>query len=232
LHPRAPAATTDAEFDNPGDLDWGQVGTDIKNRYGNVEIELLFSASLCRFRVLPWISSNATVSKVRDYVEDTFSRLADVSRDSHHFQIDLPEFGEPIRVIAYPRRLVSTIKAGLARGGLKLSRVAHTGIVVAQKHFDRVANGDACLAYPEADGITGLSFVSSKLSQIESLDSGSGGLNGIGAWMARRSMMSSSEPRFFWLGSTPAPDEYAGTVLGRFAHVPSNAGHGILQSWV
>src|SRR4249919_2421985 len=105
--PTGPAPASGV-FADIASADWKAIGQSLHTRFGGVrrKIHIVLSSRQCRFLVLPWSSAHVTSTSIRSYVAAAFAETGDHSGNSHHIEIDWPEFGNPILAVAYPRQTI------------------------------------------------------------------------------------------------------------------------------
>jgi hypothetical protein len=226
----APAAGT---FANIASADWKAIGQALHSRFGGVrrEIHLVLSSRQCRFLVLPWSSAHATSASMRSYAAAAFAENFAIVGDSHHIEIDWPEFGDPILAVAYPRQTIDLIEAGLAVSGHVLDSVAASVEPVLRK-YARTLGATACLlTYAEDDGITAITIEANAIVQIETPAEHGDGLDDMVIWASRKRLGFPDDNRMWWLASVAKPDAYPGSLLPLVGvEKPASAGHGILAA--
>jgi hypothetical protein len=209
--------------------DWSAVATRLRERFGPVPLRLVLSARLCRFVVLPWLSSCWTAGAIRACVESAFAQSAQATPATHRIQVDWPAYGEPILAVAYPRALVDAVAAALLARLLVLDSVESSIGPVLRRHAGALGAGAGLLAYAEDDGIAALGLEHGRLVQVETLDGDGPGLDDLGVWSARRRMAYADDGQMRWLGTTPMPPRFAGDALAVAGVAVASAGHAIVE---
>lgn len=211
--------------------DWSQVGKELREKSGVSQVQVLLSARLCRYQVLPWLSSCYTASAIRAYVADAFAEVASVTADTHHVAIDWPAYGEPILAVAYPRIAIEALHSGMVSAGHRPAGVDSSVGPILRRYGRKLGSRPALLAYAEDDGITGITLEEGRVVQVETLSGQDGGLEDIGIWSSRKQFAFGHDAQLHWLGTAARPASFAGAVMVVLGPAPSSAGHGVVSAW-
>lgn len=211
--------------------DWCRAGVELREAFGISRVHVLLSARLCRYQVLPWLSSCYTGSAIRAYVADAFAEVASVTADTHHVEIDWPAYGEPILAVAYPRVAIEALHAGMRSAGHQPAGVDSSVGPILRRYGKTLGNLPALLAYAEDDGITGITLEDGRIAQVETLSGQDGGLEDIGIWSSRKQFAFGHDAQLHWLGTAAPPPTFAGTVMAVAGAAPVSAGHGVVSAW-
>lgn len=220
-----------AGVNDPDAPDWNVAGRKLRERFGVSRVHVLLSARLCRYQVLPWLSSCYTGSAIRAYVADAFAEVASITADTHHVEIDWPAYGEPILAIAYPRIDVEALRAGLRSAGHQPAGVDSSVGPILRRYGRTLGNLPALLAWAEDDGITAVSLEAGRVAQVETLSGQDGGLEDVGIWSSRKQFAFGNDAKLHWLGTAAPPPAFAGAVMAVAGAAPVSAGHGVVSAW-
>jgi hypothetical protein len=209
--------------------DWPALARALRDRHAARRVQLLLSTRLCRFQVLPWLSSCFTAGAIRARVAEAFA-AARVAPAAHHVEIDWPAHGEPILAIAYPRAPVEALHAALRSAGIALTGVESSVGPVLRRHGRGLGAGPVLLAYAEDDGIAGLTLEGGRVVQVESLPGSGIGLDDVGVWSSRKQVAFADDNQLRWLATVPCPERFAGVPLAAGGN-PVSAGHAVLEAW-
>lgn len=215
----------------PESPDWSAVGRDLRKKFGVSRMHVLLSARLCRYQVLPWLSSCYTGAAIRAYVADAFAEVASVNADTHHVEIDWPAYGEPILAVAYPRIVIDALLAGMRSAGHQPGGVDSSIGPILRRYGQTLGNLPALLAYAEDDGITGITLEEGRVVQVETLSGKDGGLEDVGIWSSRKQFAFGNDAQLHWLGTAARPATFAGAVMAAVGAAPVSAGHGVVSAW-
>ncbi|MET3930823.1 hypothetical protein ABIE51_002710 [Lysobacter sp. OAE881] len=197
-----------------GGAEWTRIAQALSAHSGAIgPVRIVLSARLCRFLVAPWVADCFTGPSIRASVLAMFESQG-VTDASHRVEIDWPAYGQPVPAVAYPRSLVDMVRTALeASGGTIVSTVASVVPVLRRHGRALEALPGALLAYAEDDGITGITLESGSLVQVEALASCGAGLGDVGLWLSRKRFAFADDGALHWLGSSPAPEAFAGRLL-------------------
>lgn len=216
---------------HPDAPDWGRMGTELREAFGVSRVRVLLSARLCRYQVLPWLSSCYTGSTIRSYVADAFAEVASVTADTHHIEIDWPAYGEPIFAVAYPRIVIEALHAGMRSAGHEPAGVDSSVGPILRRFGKKLGNLPALLAFAEDDGITGITLEGGRVAQVETLSGQDGGLEDVGIWASRKQFAFGHDAQLHWLGTAARPATFAGAVIAVPGAAAASAGHGVVSAW-
>lgn len=223
----APLAGAHADL---ASMDWPALGQALRESSGPVRVQLVLSARLCRFQVLPWVSSIHSGKAIRSYVADAFAEAA-VTAQSHHLQIDWPAYGEPILAIAYPRMPVEAARAALQSHGHAVASVDSSVGLILHKYARQLDADPVLLAYAEDDGITGITIEAGRVAQVESLSGLQGGLDDVRVWCSRKQFAFADDKQLRWLPTAAKPEAFVGVALAGVEVDPFSAGHAVVAAW-
>jgi hypothetical protein len=212
--------------------DWKGVGEALRGLAGPRRVRVLLSARLCRFGVLPWVSSLAGRRAMLAYVAEALAEDHGISAQTHHFAIDWPAFGEPVLAAAYPRDLVEALRAGLEAAGHVLDAVESTPGPVLRRYGARLGAGPALLAWAEEDGIAAVTVEENRVAQIETLPRNGQGLDDLAVWSARKQFIFADDASLHWLATAEKPAAFPGAIMEvADAAAAVSAGHALGLAW-
>lgn len=213
-------------------VDWKGVGEALHALAGSRQVRVLLSARLCRFGVLPWVSSLASRRAMHAYVAEALAEDHGISAQSHHLAIDWPAFGEPVLAAAYPRALVEAVREGLEAAGHVLDVVESTPGPVLRRYGARLGAGPALLAWAEEDGIAAVTVEDNRVAQIETLPRNGQGLDDLAVWSARKQFIFADDASLHWLATAEKPVAFPGATLDVAEATPAvSAGHALGMAW-
>lgn len=213
-HPGLATEPVSGTHADAAEVDWASVGKTLRQRSGVAcRVHLVLSARLCRYLVIPWVSTCFTAATVRAYVNGAFDNQLGVTMASHCIEIDWPPYGQPIPATAYPRGLVDGIQAGLASNGCVLDGVEASVGPMLRRYGRALPASSALLAYAEDDGITGVTVDGGRVVQVESLVQNGFGLDDAELWLVRKRISFADDGAMHWLGSDQKPTGFVGTEL-------------------
>lgn len=212
--------------------DWQGAGEALRGLAGPRRVRVLLSARLCRFGVLPWVSSLAGGRAMRAYVAEALAEDHGISAQSHHLAIDWPAFGEPVLAAAYPRALVEAVREGLEVAGHVLDAVESTPGPVLRRYGALLGDGPALLAWAEEDGIAAVTIEENRVAQIETLPRNGQGLDDLAVWSARKQFVFADDASMHWLATAERPSVFPGATV-ELADAPSalSTAHALGMAW-
>lgn len=218
--------------ENPSAQQWTEVAQLLRNRFKTANTaSLILSARLCRFVVLPWVSSRSTSGAIRSSAAAAFSENHGVDDSTHRIEIHWPPYGVPILAVAYPRALVDTLRSALKASGCRLTDVTVSIDPILTEYGKDVGMGSSLLAYAEDDGVTGITLDEGHVVQVETLSGNGYGLDDATAWSSRKRFAFSTDEALRWLTTSAPPDAFAGITLPlRGIDKPVSPGHAVVAA--
>lgn len=218
-----------AEFDgDPRAFDWAEAGRGLRSEYGRSRVRVMLSARVARFCNVPWQDRLPGPSAWQAHCRDWTCSQLGVGPETIDCRFAWPTFGRPVGVIAYPRKLLADMEAGLASHGHRLERVSASTVQVLDR-WQGVAGGSAAhIVFDDADGPIGIAVRSGELGAVDCLEASAGQLNAPSLWLARRRVNSPAAGDALWWSRAPQPS-LAG-VSER--HTPHRPGMAAATAWL